>query len=64
VIQRGIHRARRCVHCAWLLALVTGFTRAISLRFSPAFPSKATPADVPSATEWQAGLAFICRVRQ
>ena len=64
VVTRGIHRAQRFVHCAWLPPRVKGFTRAIPLRFLPAFPPKAAPADVPSANEWEGGLACIRWVRQ
>lgn len=64
VCKRGIHRAHRCVHCAWLPPRVTGVTRAIPLRFLPAVPPTAAPADVPSATEWEGGLACIRWVRQ
>jgi hypothetical protein len=51
VFKRGIHRAQRFFHCAWLPPREKGFTRAIPLRILPAFPPKAVPADVPSANE-------------
>lgn len=56
VFQRGIHRAQRFVHCAWLPPRVKGFTRAIPLRFLPAFPPKAAPADVSLVKEREVGL--------
>lgn len=64
VFKRGSHRAHRVGHGAWLPSRVTRFTRAIPLRFLPALPPKAAPADVPSATEWEGGLACIRWVRQ
>lgn len=64
VFKKGIHRAQRFLHGAWLPAVVAGYTRAIPLRFLPAFPVKARPAEAPPCKEWEAGLAFISWVRQ
>jgi hypothetical protein len=64
VFMKGIHRAQRFVQGAWLLPIQDGYSRAIPLRFLPAFPEKAQPADVPPCKEWQAGLAFIGWLRQ
>lgn len=55
----GIHRAQRFVHGAWLTPLEEGYSRAIPLRFLPAFPPKAISAEAPAQREWQAGLAFL-----
>src|SRR5512133_1134383 len=44
VFKVGIHRAQRFVHGAWLTPMEDGYSRAIPLRFLPAFPSKAKPA--------------------
>jgi len=41
-----------------------GYSRAIPLRFLPAFPPKAKPADVQPQREWEAGLSFLNWVRQ
>lgn len=60
----GIHRAQRFLHGAWLTPLESGFSRAIPLRFLPAFPPKAISADVPARREWQAGSVFIHWLRQ
>ena len=38
----GVHRAQRFLHGAWLTPLEAGYSRAIPLRFLPAFPPKAT----------------------
>jgi hypothetical protein len=37
----GIHRAQRFLNGSWLTPLAAGFSRAIPLRFLPAFPAKA-----------------------
>lgn len=60
----GIHRAQRFVHGAWLLPIQQGFSRAIPLRWLPAFPEKAVPAEAPACKEWAAGIAFIQWVRE
>jgi hypothetical protein len=60
----GIHRAHRFLHGAWLTPLEAGYSRAIPLRFLPAFPPKAIPADVPAQREWEAGSLFINWLRR
>ena len=60
----GIHRAQRFLHGAWLTPLEAGYSRAIPLRFLPAFPPKAIPADVPARREWEAGSLFIDWLRR
>lgn len=60
----GIHRAQRYVHGAWLTPLEDGYSRAIPLRFLPAFPPKAQPAQTPPRREWEAGLEFLKWVRE
>jgi hypothetical protein len=64
VFRKGIHRAQQFVHGAWLTPLAEGYSRAIPLRFLPAFPQKAVPAAVEPRREWQAGLQFVCWVRE
>lgn len=59
----GIHRAQRFLHGAWLTPLQEGFSRALPLRFLPAFPPKAIPAEAPARREWEAGLVFLSWVR-
>jgi len=60
----GIHRAQRFLHGAWLTPLEAGYSRAIPLRFLPAFPPKAIPAEVPPRREWEAGSLFINWLRR
>jgi hypothetical protein len=64
VFRKGIHRAQRFLHGAWLPQIQEGYSRAIPLRFLPAFPAKARPAEAPTCKEWEAGLAFVQWVRQ
>jgi hypothetical protein len=59
----GIHRAQRFLHGAWLTPIQEGFSRAIPLRFLPAFPEKAVPSEHPHQREWEAGLRFLQWVR-
>jgi hypothetical protein len=59
----GIHRAQRFVHVAVLLPLWEGFSRALPLRFVPAFPPKAVPSAAEPTKEWQAGQAELAWLR-
>ena len=70
--KRGLQRAQRFVHGAWLTPLEGGYSRAIPLRFVPAFPAKAVAAEagvgkavtkVAACREWEAGLQFVRWVR-
>lgn len=63
VFRKGIHRAQRFLHGAWLTPLAEGFARAIPLRFLPAFTEKAVPSVASPCREWQAGLQFVAWVR-
>src|SRR5512133_2203567 len=60
----GIHRAQRFLHGAWLTPLQEGFSRAIPLRFLPAYPEKANSAETPNRREWEAGLVFVNWLRR
>ena len=60
----GIHRAQRFVHGAWLTPMEVGYSRAIPLRFLPAFPPKAVAAQVLAQKEWEAGLSFLRWLRE
>jgi hypothetical protein len=64
VFKVGIHRAQRFLHGSWLTPMQSGYSRAVPLRFLPAFPPKAKEANVPPQREWEAGLAFVNWVRQ
>ncbi len=63
VFKRGIHRAQRFLHGAWLTPIQDGYARAIPLRFVPALPETAVRRDLPACKEWEAGWAFVAWVR-
>lgn len=60
----GIRRAQRFLNLSWLTPLEEGFSRAIPLRWLPAFTENAVPASLPAQKEWEAGLAGIGWVRE
>lgn len=60
----GLHRAQRFEHLSWLLPLQDGYSRAVPLRFLPAFPEKAVPGPAGSqCKEWEAAQAGIAWTR-
>jgi hypothetical protein len=64
VFKPGIHRAQRFVHGCWFTLMEGGFSRAIPLRFLPAFPEKAVKAEADPCKEWEAGVSFVNWVRK
>jgi hypothetical protein len=64
VFKVGIHRAQRFVHISWLTPMEAGFSRAMPIRFLPAFPPKAKPAAVRPQREWEAGATGAQWVRE
>jgi hypothetical protein len=58
VFKVSLHQAQRFVNGAWLTPMETGCSRAMPLRFLPAFPAKVKPAHVPPQREWEAGSLF------
>lgn len=58
VFKRGIHRAQRWVHLAWLVPPnALGYSRAIPLRLDPAVPEKGRrPPGMEARKEWEVGL--------
>jgi hypothetical protein len=65
VFKRGLHRAQRFVDLCWLpQPTAEGYSRAVPLRWEPAFPPKAVAAaGVTPRTEWEAGLAGLTWIR-
>lgn len=59
----GIHRAQRFLNLSWLVPLVEGYSRAIPLKWLPAFPEKAVDAKQGHQKDWEAGLKGIAWVR-
>ena len=58
IFKRGLQQAQRFLTCAWLPEIKHGFTRAIPIRFLPAFTEKSAPARVPACKDWAAALSF------
>ena len=57
--KRGIHRAQRFFHGAWLMPPEQGYSRALPLRMLPAFNEKAVREQHEAVKEWEAGLVFL-----
>lgn len=62
--KRGIHRAQRFFHGAWLMPPEEGYSRALPLRMLPAFNEKAVRAQHEAVKEWAAGLSYVEWVRK
>ena len=64
--NRGLARYQRFVDLCWLpLPSADGYSRAVPLRWLPAFTPKAVPAvGHPPRPEWAAGLDALCWVRR
>jgi hypothetical protein len=64
VFRRGIHLAQRWFHGSWLLPAQDGYSRAVPLRWLPAFTEKSRPQATAPCKEWEAAHAFLLWVRQ
>jgi hypothetical protein len=60
----GIHRAQRFEHGSWLTPIEEGYSRAIPIRWLPAYPEKAVASVVGACKEWAAGLKIVQWVRE
>jgi len=60
----SIHRAQRFLNGSWLTPLVNGFSRAIPLRFLPAFTEKAVTKAHEPQKEQVVGVEFVQWVRR
>ena len=56
----GSHRAQRFVHLAALLPRWQGYSRALPLRWVPAFPPKVVPGAAAPRKESEAALPDLC----
>jgi hypothetical protein len=63
VFRPGIHRAQRWFNGSWLMPEENGYSRAMPLRFLPAFAEKAVRKAHDACKEWEAALAFVKWVR-
>jgi len=59
----GIHRARRWFNGSWLMPAENGYSRAIPLRWLPAFNAKSKPVAHEPCTEWQAAQVVLTWLR-
>lgn len=64
VFKRGIHVAQRWFHGSWLTPAENGYSRAVPLRWLPAFTEKSQPRVTAPCKEWEAAVAFLVWVRQ
>jgi len=60
----GIHAAQRWFNGSWLVPEENGYSRAIPLRWLPAFTEKSQPQTVEPLKEWQASVQFLNWLRQ
>lgn len=59
VFKRGIHIAQRWFNGSWLLPAENGYSRAVPLRWLPAFSAKSQPTATQPYKEWEAARAFL-----
>jgi hypothetical protein len=64
VFKRGIHIAQRWFNGSWLLPAENGYSRALPLRWLPAFTEKSQPEATTPCKEWEAALAFLVWVKK
>ena len=60
----GIHAAQRWFNGSWLMPAEEGYSRAVPLRWLPAFTDKSRPVAHEPQAEWQAAVVFLAWVRQ
>ena len=64
VFKRGIHIAQRWFNGSWLLPAENGYSRAVPLRWLPAFTEKSRPQSTVPCKEWEAAIAFLVWLKQ
>lgn len=62
--MRGLHVAQRWFHGAWLTPAEQGYSRAVPLRWMPAFTEKSRPVAHPPCKEWEAARDFLRWLRE
>jgi hypothetical protein len=60
----GIHAAQRWFNGSWLLPAEEGYSRALPLRWIPAFTEKSEPKAHTPCKEWEAAVQFLTWVRE
>lgn len=64
VFKRGIHIAQRWFNGSWLLPAENGYSRAVPLRWLPAFTEQSQPQHTAPCKEWEAAVAFLVWLKQ
>lgn len=64
VFKRGIHIAQRWFNGSWLIPAENGYSRAVPLRWMPAFTTKSKPQATHPYKEWEAAVHFLEWVRK
>ena len=59
VFKRGIHIAQRWFNGSWLIPAENGYSRAVPLRWMPAFTEKSKPQATTPCKEWEAARDFL-----
>ena len=59
VFKRGIHIAQRWFNGSWLLPAENGYSRAIPIRWLPAFTEKSKPKTTQPQKEWECAVIFL-----
>jgi hypothetical protein len=60
----GIHAAQRWFNGSWFVPQEDGYSRAVPLRWLPAFTEKSQPQTVEPLKEWQASVQFLTWLQQ
>jgi len=55
----GIHAAQRWSHGSWLMPAENGYSRAVPVRWMPAFTEKSNPQVVEPRKEWEASIDYL-----
>lgn len=63
VFKRGIHIAQRWFNGSWLLPAENGYSRAVPIRWLPAFTEKSLPETTAPQKEWECAVAFLLWIR-
>lgn len=63
VFKRGIHIAQRWFNGSWLMPAENGYSRAVPIRWQPAFTAKSNPTVVNPCKEWEAARDFLSWIK-
>ena len=64
VFKRGIHIAQRWFNGSWLIPAENGYSRAVPLRWVPAFTEKSKPKATTPCKEWEAARDFLVWLKE